>query len=126
MSNIKKSILILMASSFLFCARPASAADEGRPRRGLAKIIFAGLGGAVLGLSTLSFYGEPQEHLNNISVGFAAGIIIGTGFAAYDAAASASNNDFGPLHGKGIVSQPTNPAQRYAFAPTPLRLSFEF
>lgn len=55
------------------------------PRKQLATIIFAGLAGAVLGLSTLSFYGRPQDHLKNIAVGFAIGVMGGTGYVAYQA-----------------------------------------
>lgn len=57
------------------------------PRRHLANIVFAGLAGAVLGLSTLSFYGRPQDRLSNIAVGFAVGVIGGTMFSTYKAAA---------------------------------------
>jgi hypothetical protein len=39
--------------------------------------------GAVLGLSTLSFVDEPGDHLKNIVVGGAIGIIIGVGVVAY-------------------------------------------
>lgn len=56
------------------------------PRRHLANIIFAGLAGAVLGLSTLSFYGRPQDKLNNIAIGAAIGVIGGTLFSTYKAA----------------------------------------
>ncbi len=56
------------------------------PRRQLATILFAGLGGAVLGLSTLSFYGRPQDNLANIAIGFAGGVIIGTTYVTYKAA----------------------------------------
>ena len=56
------------------------------PKKQLATIIFAGLGGAALGLSTLSFYGKPQEKLNNITVGFAVGVIVGTIYTTYQAA----------------------------------------
>ncbi|MEO0334829.1 MAG: hypothetical protein AAF202_00430 [Pseudomonadota bacterium] len=56
------------------------------PRKQLAVIVFAGLAGAILGLSTLSFYGRPQDHLSNIAVGFAVGIIIGTSYTTYKAA----------------------------------------
>ncbi len=49
-------------------------------RRGLATVMLAGLGGAVLGMSTLSFYGEPQEHIGNIWTGLALGAL---GGAAY-------------------------------------------
>lgn len=57
------------------------------PKRQLATIIFAGLGGAVMGLSTLSFYGRPQDNLNNIAIGFAIGVISGTLYTTYQAAA---------------------------------------
>jgi hypothetical protein len=62
----------------------------GGPRRQLATIIFAGLGGAVLGLSTLSFYGRPQDKLSNIAIGFAVGVISGTVLVTYKAATNPS------------------------------------
>lgn len=57
-------------------------------RKQLATIIFAGLAGAVLGLSTLSFHGRPQEHLSNIAIGFAVGTIAGTVYTTYKATTS--------------------------------------
>ncbi len=56
------------------------------PRRHLTNIIFAGLAGAILGLSTLSFYGRPQDRLSNVPMGAAAGIIIGTIYTTFKAA----------------------------------------
>lgn len=56
------------------------------PRKQLSIIIFSGLAGAVLGLSTLSFYGRPQEKLSNIAIGAAIGIIGGATFTTYKAA----------------------------------------
>ncbi|MCB0364281.1 MAG: hypothetical protein H6624_14275 [Bdellovibrionaceae bacterium] len=56
------------------------------PRKQLATIIFSGLAGAILGLSTLSFYGRPQDKLSNIAIGFAVGIIAGTVYTTYQAA----------------------------------------
>lgn len=56
------------------------------PRKQLATIIFSGLAGAILGLSTLSFYGRPQDKLSNIAIGFAVGIISGTVYTTYQAA----------------------------------------
>ncbi len=48
-------------------------------------ITVAALGGfgAVLGLSTLSFVEEPSEHLKNIVVGGAIGVIVGVAVVAY-------------------------------------------
>jgi len=51
--------------------------------RDVAIIAGAGAGGAILGLSTLSFVEEPGDHLKNIVVGGAIGIIIGVGIVAY-------------------------------------------
>ena len=55
------------------------------PRKQLATIIFSGLAGAVLGLSTLSFYGRPQDNLKNIALGFAVGVMGGTAYVTYKA-----------------------------------------
>ena len=55
-------------------------------RKQVAIIIFSGLAGGILGLSTLSFYGRPQDHLSNIALGFAVGIITGTIYTTYNAA----------------------------------------
>lgn len=56
------------------------------PRRQISTIVYMGLAGAVLGLSTLSFYGRPQDHLTNIPIGFGVGVIIGTVYMTYQAA----------------------------------------
>lgn len=49
------------------------------------------VGGAVLGLSTLSFVDEPGDHLKNVIVGAAVGIIVGVGLVAYMAASKSKN-----------------------------------
>ncbi len=82
--------LIVMAPAQSFAAgakkdKPGEISAQG-PRRHLATIVFAGLAGAILGLSTLSFYGRPQDRLSNIAVGFAFGVITGTGYTMYKAA----------------------------------------
>lgn len=46
----------------------------------------AGVGGAVLGLSTLSFVNEPSKHLPNIWTGAAIGVIVGVVFVAFNSA----------------------------------------
>ena len=75
--------------AFTLVRAPSVHAQESRhgaPRH-LTNIVFSGLAGAVLGLSTLSFYGRPQDKLNNIGLGFAVGIIGGTLYSTYKAAA---------------------------------------
>ncbi len=44
----------------------------------MATILNYGFAGGVLGLSTLSFYGRPQDKLAHIPIGMALGIIVGT------------------------------------------------
>lgn len=93
---MQKLISVLLCL-FILTSMPAVAAPKDNlagnqsglstgPRKQVATIIFAGLAGAVLGLSTLSFYGRPQDKLPNIGVGFAIGIIVGAGFTTYRAA----------------------------------------
>ena len=88
--NIKSRTLIstILIAMFIFSETALAQANRSDvkpsgPRQQLAVIIFSGLGGAVLGLSTLSFYGRPQDHLNNIAIGFAVGVIGGTIFTTY-------------------------------------------
>jgi hypothetical protein len=40
--------------------------------------MMSGLGGAAFGVSTLSFYGEPQKHLGNVAIGAAIGLLFGS------------------------------------------------
>ena len=46
----------------------------------------AGATGAVLGLSTLSFYDEPSTHISNVWTGAAIGVIAGVIWVAYRSA----------------------------------------
>ena len=54
--------------------------------RDILTVVSIGTAGAVLGLSTLSFVDKPQDHLRNIVVGGALGIIVGVGVVAYNQA----------------------------------------
>jgi hypothetical protein len=50
----------------------------------------AGAGGAILGLSTLSFYDKASMHVSNVWTGAAIGIIAGVIFVAYSSAQKGS------------------------------------
>ena len=75
-------ILAMVSVTPAFAAQSKNQSDMmgSGPRRHLSTIVFAGIAGAILGLSTLSFYGRPQERLSNIAVGAAVGIIGGALF----------------------------------------------
>lgn len=77
-------------------------------KRNLATVMFAGLGGAVLGLSTLSFYSSPSEHTGNIWLGLGVGLVAGASYVIYRESQQAPSVDYGK------VQWPTNPSQRIA------------
>lgn len=77
---------VLTNSGFAYSQDEAAKNELRGPRKHLATIIFSGLAGAILGLSTLSFYGRPQDHLVNMAVGAAVGVIVGTSYVTYQAA----------------------------------------
>lgn len=82
--------LVLALSTQSYAQSRSYAASEG-PRKNFTTIVFAGLGGAVLGLSTLSFHGRPQDHMDSIAIGFAVGIIAGAIYTSYKAATDPAN-----------------------------------
>jgi len=96
------------------------------PRKQLATIIFAGLGGAVLGLSTLSFYGRPQDKLSNIAVGFAFGVITGTAIVTYRAATNPAEFYGSQYRPDESYQQAVHFAQSSDVIPLKLSYWFEF
>jgi hypothetical protein len=76
------AVLIIQLSVF----SPTAEAQTSSLRKSIATVMLAGVGGAILGLSTLSFYGQPSDHVNNISTGFLLGLAGGTGYVIYQQA----------------------------------------
>ncbi len=70
----------------LFAQAQQSEDIIGDSLKDITTVAVMGATGAVLGLSTLSFVEEPKDHLKNILVGGALGIIVGVGFVAYNQA----------------------------------------
>jgi hypothetical protein len=105
-----KRLLVLGAALavFSFQALPAQAqSSTTHIKRNMAAIMFAGLGGAVLGASTLSFYGSPSDHTGNIWMGLGVGLIAGATYVIYREAQA-------PAVDYGKVQWPTNPSQMLA------------
>ena len=132
----RKLVVLIFIFSFTasaFAQQPPSApaGEEGTtksrvggPRRQLATILFAGLGGSILGLSTLSFYGRPQDKLQNIAIGFAIGVIAGTVYVTYKAA-----NNPQELYGQEFLPELERMDQARELRvtePTPLSVSYTF
>ena len=91
--SFRSSALMALLSLALFIA-PLSQSFAQAQSNGLIEdsvkdittVLVVGAGGAVLGLSTLSFTEEPKNHLRNILVGGALGVIIGVGIVAFNQA----------------------------------------
>ncbi|MBK23398.1 MAG: hypothetical protein CME70_05270 [Halobacteriovorax sp.] len=94
----KKLTILFTALSLIFMSTPGFAQEGGGEStyfedsfRDVSIVGATAVGGAVLGLSTLSFVDEPGDHLKNIVVGAAVGIILGVGLVAYMAATKNKN-----------------------------------
>lgn len=75
------SFLLVTLSSTTFAQNNTSAL---RVKRDIKTVIFSSLAGGILGLSTLSFYGKPEEHTVNITTGILIGFVGGLSYVAYD------------------------------------------
>lgn len=112
-------ILNLVLAPHAFAQRANNQANMSGPSKHLSTIVFAGVAGAVLGLSTLSFYGRPQEKLTHIAIGAAIGIIGGAMYTTVKAATEPK--DFYNLRERGpnpetwnLTSIDRAPTQAYA------------
>jgi hypothetical protein len=87
---MKKQILVIFVGLILLTelcfaqGQTKTKAPTSNWRRNTAIVLFSGIGGSLLGLSTLSFYGRPQEHTNNITIGALLGVIGGIGYVVYE------------------------------------------
>jgi hypothetical protein len=85
----------------------------------------AGLGGAILGLSTLSFYETPSRHISNLWTGASIGIIAGVIFVAYNSAQKGSEELIG-LHSSEEFSTQERHSWHQGSAPILTNQSVQF
>ncbi len=91
---MKKSLVAILLSTGLFLANSCWAQDSGgdkeknpfEAREVVGAVLLSGLVGGILGLSTLSFYEAPQDHIRNITLGAGAGMLISIIYLSVDAA----------------------------------------
>ena len=87
---MKKFLYTLFLSQLILTSVPGFSEEDAfiqktidKTKRDVLTIGGLGLGGAVLGLSTLAFVDDPRDNLKNIAIGGAVGIILGVGVVAY-------------------------------------------
>lgn len=100
MLNKLRRVFLIFISFFSLAFAPCAFAQEGSSENDiwqesvgdLSIVAGIGLGGAVLGLSTLSFVEEPKDHLKNILIGGAIGVIVGVGLVAWQQASKSKGS----------------------------------
>lgn len=94
---IKKYFSCYLLLCLIFWGKPAISAIEGPndfvddSLMDISIVLGAGLSGAILGLSTLSFVDEPSLHLKNIAVGGSIGVVVGVGIVMFSQASKSSS-----------------------------------
>jgi hypothetical protein len=71
---------LMCATAPRIAAANSSTESLKQVRRGALSVLVGGLGGAVIGISTLSFYKNSHEHIGNVTTGFGVGLVAGTIF----------------------------------------------
>ena len=89
----KSLIFNLLMVSGIFLSSPtmaqqaqSSSSGGGANPNPVGTILVSSLVGGLLGLSTLSFYKEPEEHIKNIPIGAAIGAVAAALFVSYEVA----------------------------------------
>lgn len=95
--NVRKtSILVLLGAVLLgqVVFAQVSQTSQKSWRRGTAIVLFSGVGGGILGLSTLSFYGDPHERTGNITTGALLGVAAGLGYVLLEPSTSSRSDSW--------------------------------
>lgn len=111
----------LLVTLMLFSSSASFAQTDRTVKRKIAAVLFSGLGGAILGLSTLSFYGEPQEHTENITYGALLGFVAGVGYVIYDSSRPAA-----PVYEYSQTEWDLQKQRALAMAKAPVQFQYSF
>ena len=96
---VKIQKLAMMLTLFMLVLQPIAAfakEEDGKgglvddSLRDMSVVLGVGAAGAVLGLSTLSFVDVPSQHMKNIAVGGAIGIVVGVAIVIFSQASKTS------------------------------------
>lgn len=85
-SLLLSALILIQSADCMAQAKDEAGGFVDDSLKDISIVLGAGVAGAVLGLSTLSFVEEPSKHLKNIAVGGAVGIVIGVGIVIFSQA----------------------------------------
>lgn len=132
MKQIKHILLVILflTSTSVVAQQQNSNTNSGKGlRRSVAAAMFSTIGGAVLGLSTLSFYGKPQEHTGNITMGALIGLVVGVGYMSYDAnraPQTSGSYDFSQTERQDLRAKGNLAAAGQGFPAGPYQIQYQF
>jgi hypothetical protein len=99
--------------------------DDARPTNGVREqlriIVLSGVAGGIFGLSTLSFYGRPQDNLDNVIGGLCVGILVGSAYSFYSVATRPRDT-----FGSNVYEEEVESARLRLAPPAPLPLAWKF
>lgn len=109
--NLKIRMSILFVCCTFLSFSKAQAELGGREK--ISIVMYSTIGGAILGLSTLSFYSKSAEHTGNIYTGAGLGLLGGLSYVGYKSFSSGSSPQVSPSYDFGLL--PTNNGQIAAY-----------
>ena len=112
--NIARTLLVAIPLIFSQPLSAQSKSGDSSPydtRNTVGIILISGMVGGVLGLSTLSFYDRPQDHIRNITMGAGVGVIASALFLTVTVAQSPP-----PTAGNWMLYPTVAKADAYALA----------
>lgn len=96
-TSLLLAAIILINPLQLRAQENVSAGSFDESLQDLTVVLGAGGVGAILGLSTLSFVDKPKDHMKNVAIGGAIGIVIGVGIVIFGQATKSQIAESTPL-----------------------------
>lgn len=82
-----KSLTAVILSLVLILSSVLPAAAEDNPMKEIFQdALYGGLAGTLIGAATIVFTKKPADHLRNLGIGAASGVIVGAGYGAIKSA----------------------------------------
>jgi integral membrane sensor domain MASE1 len=102
---MKKFLSLILVLQILGVASAFAQTEEDfvkSTQKDLLIVAGGGVGGAIIGLSTLSFTNKPSKHISNVWTGAAIGVIAGVIYVVYDSATRGHEDLTSQVDGKSF------------------------
>jgi hypothetical protein len=98
--NMRKWPVAVLALAFALALLPARVAhaDDIALQKIMRNALYGGAVGALVGTAVLAFADHPSDHLNFITNGAAAGVLLGAAWGVYDSQTAYVSLEHGAIH----------------------------